>query len=57
MYIIKYAILQIPVAPHAGAIQVLRNAVGVGGGGVGGGEGGCQLSRKKTSRRCIVQCY
>ena len=30
-----------------GAIQVLRNAVG--------GGGGCQLSRKKALRRCTVQ--
>ena len=32
-----------------GAIQVLRNAVG--------GGGGCQLSQKKALRRCTVQCY
>ena len=31
-----------------GAIQVLRNAVGV---------GGCQLSQKKVLRRCRVQRY
>ena len=31
-----------------GAIQVLRNADGV---------GGCQIFRKKALRRCNVQCY
>ena len=45
-----HPIIQQIINMYIGAIQMLRNADG-------GGGGGCQIFREKALRRCNVQCY